>query len=264
MGGLVEALLGAGIGASTAAVNNAKHDQQQMDADAAEQRVMNRETALMYLRNKYAKDLAEHSDGLARGRAQFENDLRLDSLNDERVTQAEDRKRKAALEDHRATAGIDDEFAEKKEGRTNAEWGRRNGIEFGQQKSLVGMKLAATKARKGEAGDDEIGNPDFVDGRKDLYSYLGIDAGGDGSDMRGVIQRLGLPEKATTKDAQEVLKAATYVFSANPNLAPDEALQMGKALAYKKLQISEAKLPDGRRMKYFNFDGRRYGYGRPN
>ena len=65
MGGLVEALLGAGIGASTAAVNNAKHDQQQMDADAAEQRVMNRETALMYLRNKYAKDLAEHSDGLA-------------------------------------------------------------------------------------------------------------------------------------------------------------------------------------------------------
>mgnify|MGYP000846858479 FL=1 len=264
MGGLVEALLGAGIGASTAAVNNAKHDQQQMDADAAEQRVMNRETALMYLRNKYAKDLAEHSDGLARGRAQFENDLRLDSLNDERVTQAEDRKRKAALEDHRATAGIDDEFAEKKEGRTNAEWGRRNGIEFGQQKSLVGTKLAAMKARKGAAGDDEIGNPDFVDGRKDLYSYLGIDAGGDESDMRGVIPRLGLPEKATTKDAQEVLKAATYVFSANPNLAPDEALQMGKALAYKKLQISEAKLPDGRRMKYFNFDGRRYGYGRPN
>lgn len=262
MGGLVEALLGAGIGASTAAVNNAKHDQQQLDADAAEGRIMNREAALMYLRNKYAKDLAEHSDGLARGRAQFENDLRLDSLNDERVTQAEDRKRKAALEDHRATAGIDDEFAEKKEGRTNAEWGRRNGIEFGQQKSLVGMKLAAMKARKGAAGDDEIGNPDFVEGRKDLYSYLGVDD--DPSKVYLLAERLGLPEKATTKDAQEVLKAATYVFSANPNLAPDEALQMGKALAYKRLQISEAKLPDGRRMKYFNFDGRRYGYGRPN
>ena len=184
-------------------------------------------------------------------------------MNDERVTQAEDRKRKAALEDHRATAGIDDEFAEKKEGRTNAEWGRRNGIEFGQQKSLVGMKLAAMKARKGAAGDDEIGNPDFVDGRKDLYSYLGIDAGGDELTCAALFHGR-LPEKATTKDAQEVLKAATYVFSANPNLAPDEALQMGKALAYKKLQISEAKLPDGRRMKYFNFDGRRYGYGRPN
>ena len=61
-----------------------------------------------------------------------------------------------------------------------------------------------------------------------------------------------------------MLKAATYVFSANPNLAPDGALQMGKALAYKKLQISEAKLPDGRRMKCFNFDGRRYGWHRPN
>ena len=48
MGGLVEALLGAGIGASTATVNNAKHDQQQLDADAAEGRIMNREAALMY------------------------------------------------------------------------------------------------------------------------------------------------------------------------------------------------------------------------
>jgi hypothetical protein len=107
MGGLVEALLGAGIGASTAAVNNAKHDQQQMDADAAEQRVMNRETALMYLRNKYAKDLAEHSDGLARGRAKFENNLRLDSLNDKRVTQAEDRKRQSEIDDYDIKSGID-------------------------------------------------------------------------------------------------------------------------------------------------------------
>lgn len=264
MGGLVEALLGAGIGASTAAVNNAKHGQQQMDADAAEQRVRNRETALMYLRNKYAKDLAEHSDGLARDRAQFENELKLDSLNDKRVMKAEDRKRQGEIDDYDIKKMIDNDYDVRKETRDNAEWGRRNGIEFSQQKSLVGMRRDATKARKGGAGDDEIGNPDFVDGRKDLYSYLGIDAGGDESDMRGVIRRLGLPEKATTKDAQEVLKAATYVFSANPNLAPDEALQMGKALAYKKLQISEAKLPDGRRMKYFNFDGRRYGYGRPN
>ena len=58
---------------------------------------MNRETAPVYLRNKYAKDLAEHSDGLARGQAQFETISGWIRLNDERVTQAEDRKRKRRL-----------------------------------------------------------------------------------------------------------------------------------------------------------------------
>jgi hypothetical protein len=243
MGGLVEALLGAGIGASTAAVNNAKHDQQQLDADAAEGRIMNREAALMYLRDKYAKGQAEHADSLARGRAKFENNLRLDSLNDKRVTQAEDRKRQSEIDDYDIKSGIDME-----------KWTNQNSITHKQalellekqqagQRSLLNTRLAAKGGKSGGADDDELGNPDFVEGRKDLYSYLGIDAGGDESDMRGVIPRLGLPEKATTKDAQEVLKAATYVFSANPNLAPDEALQMGKALAYKKLQISEAMFP---------------------
>jgi hypothetical protein len=264
MGGFVEAMLGAGIGAAGAAVTNAKHDQQQLDADAAEGRIMNREAALMYLRDKYAKGQAEHADGLARGRATFENDLKLDSLNDERVTQAEGRKRQGEIDDYDVKKKIDNDYDSQKETRDNAEWGRRNGIEYGQQKGLVGMKLSAMKSRKGGGGDDDgIGNPDFVEGRKDLYSYLGIDAGGDESDMRGVIARLGLPEKASTKDAREVLKAATYVLSANPNLAPDEALQMGKDLAYKKLQVNPATLPDGRRMNYFNFNGRRYGYGRP-
>lgn len=152
MGGLVEALLGAGIGASTAAVNNAKHDQQQMDADAAEQRVMNRETALMSLRNKYAKDLAEHSDGLARDRAQFENDLKLDSLNDKRVMKAEDRKRQGEIDDYDIKKMIDNDYDSQKEERANAEWRKRNATEYSQQKSLVGMKLAAAKGAA-TAGD---------------------------------------------------------------------------------------------------------------
>ena len=263
MGGLVEALLGAGIGASTAAVNNAKHDQQQMDADAAEQRVMNRETALMSLRNKYAKDLAEHSDGLARDRAQFENDLKLDSLNDKRVMKAEDRKRQGEIDDYDIKKMIDNDYDSQKEERANAEWRKRNATEYSQQKSLVDMKLAAMKARKGGGtGDDELGNPDFVEGRKDLYSYLGVDD--DPSKANLLASRLGLPENAKPKDAHEVLKAATYVLSANPNLAPDEALQMGKDLAYKKTKLTTATLPNGQRMQYFNVDGRRYGYGRPN
>lgn len=263
MGGLVEALLGAGIGASTAAVNNAKHDQQQMDADAAEQRVMNRETALMYLRDKYAKGQAEHADSLARGRAKFENNLKLDSLNDKRVTQAEGRKRQDEIDDYDLKKKIDNDYASQKETRDNAEWGRRNGIEYGQQKGLVGMKQSAMKSRKGGGGDDdELGNPDFVDGRKDLYAYLGVDD--DPSKANLLAARLGLPEKAKPKDAREVLKAATYVLSANPNLAPDEALQMGKDLAYKKTKLTTATLPNGQRMQYFNVDGRRYGYGRPN
>ena len=265
MGGLVEALLGAGIGASTAAVNNAKHDQQQMDADAAEQRVMNRETALMYLRNKYAKDLAEHSDGLARGRAQFENDLRLDSLNDERVTQAEDRKRQGEIDDYDVKKMIDNDYASQKETRDNAEWGRRNGIEFGQQKSLVGMKLAAMKASKGGAGDDEIGNPDFIGARKGLYGYLGIDAGANEGEMRVAMKRLGLPDEATPKVAQDVLNAATNVYAANPNLSPDEALKFGREILYGKINLGTAPFGgNGRKLQYFTAGGRRYGYGRPN
>ena len=262
MGGLVEALLGAGIGASTAAVNNAKHDQQQMDADAAEQRVMNRETALMYLRNKYAKDLAEHSDGLARGRATFENDLKLDSLNDKRVKLAEQRKRQSEIDDYDIKSGIDME-----------KWANQNNVTHAQalellakqqagQRSLLNTRLAAKGGKSGGADDDELGNPDFVEGRKDLYSYLGVDD--DPSKANLLAARLGLPEKAKPKDAREVLKAATYVLSANPNLAPDEALQMGKDLAYKKTKLTTATLPNGQRMQYFNVDGRRYGYGRPN
>lgn len=262
MGGLVEALLGAGIGASTAAVNNAKHDQQQMDADAAEQRVMNRETALMYLRDKYAKGQAEHADSLARGRATFENKLKLDSLNAPQAIEAEQRKRRDALDDHGVKSVIDLE-----------KWAEQNGITHKQalellekqqagQRSMLNTRLAAKGGKSGGADDDELGNPDFVDGRKDLYAYLGVDD--DPSKANLLAARLGLPEKAKPKDAREVLKAATYVLSANPNLAPDEALQMGKDLAYKKTKLTTATLPNGQRMQYFNVDGRRYGYGRPN
>ena len=261
MGGLVEALLGAGIGASTAAVNNAKHDQQQLDADAAEGRIMNREAALMYLRDKYAKGQAEHADSLARGRATFENKLKLDSLNAPQAIEAEGRKRRDALDDYSVKSVIDLE-----------KWAEQNGTTHKQElellrkrqegdRSLMDMRIAA-KGKGGADDDDAIGNPDFVDGRKDLYAYLGVDD--DPSKANLLAARLGLPEKAKPKDAREVLKAATYVLSANPNLAPDEALQMGKDLAYKKTKLTTATLPNGQRMQYFNVDGRRYGYGRPN
>ena len=148
MGGFVEAMLGAGIGAAGAAVNNAKHDQQQLDADAAEGRIMNREAALMYLRDKYAKGQAEHADGLARGRATFENDLRQSNLNSDATKEAEARKRQGDVDDYDVKKKIDNDYASQKETRDNAEWGRRNGIEYGQQKGLVGMKLSALKSRR--------------------------------------------------------------------------------------------------------------------
>ena len=265
MAGIVDALLGGALGFSSGLVQNAKQQQQTEAEEAKETRRLGREAFLMELRSKYNKDEAAYGDKLARGRAQFENDLRLDSLNDERVTQAEDRKRKAALEDHRATAGIDDEFAEKKEGRTNAEWGRRNGIEFGQQKSLVGMKLDATKASKGGAGDDEIGDPDFIGARKGLYGYLGIDAGANEGEMRVAMKRLGLPDEATPKVAQDVLNAATNVYAANPHLSPDEALKFGREILYGKIKLGTAPVGgNGRKLQYFTAGGRRYGYGRPN
>jgi len=262
MGGFVEAMLGAGIGAAGSVVANAKHDQQQLDADAAEGRIMNREAALMYLRDKYAKGQAEYGDKLARGRAEHQQKLQLDGLNAPQAVEAEQRKRQSEIDDYDIKSDID-----------QYKWANQNKVTHKQalellekqqagQRSLLNTRLAAKGGKSGGADDDELGNPDFVEGRKDLYSYLGVDD--DPSKVNLLAARLGLPEKAKPKDAREVLKAATYVLSANPNLAPDEALQMGKDLAYKKTKLTTATLPNGQRMQYFNVDGRRYGYGRPN
>lgn len=267
MGGFVEAMLGAGIGAAGAAVNNAKHDQQQLDADAAEGRIMNREAALMYLRDKYAKGQAEHADGLARGRATFENDLKLDSLNDERVTQAEGRKRQGEVDDYDIKKKIDNDYASEKETRDNAEWGRRNGIEFGQQKGLVNMKLSAIQARKGRGGGDDddaadISDPDFVKAHKDLSGYLGVNIG-DIKAMVGNKAKLGLGEKATTRDVDEVMESATNVYAANPHISPKEATSIGRAIAQKQIKLMTVPLRDGRNIQMFKYGNANYAYGRP-
>lgn len=255
MGGFVEAMLGAGIGAAGAAVNNAKHDQQQLDADAAEGRIMNREAALMYLRDKYAKGQAEHADGLARGRATFENDLKLDSLNDGRVTQAEGRKRQGEIDDYDVKKKIDNDYASEKEIRDNAEWGRRNGIEYGQQKGLVNMKL------KAEKGAGVLGDPDFVDARDSLTGYLGI----ENKDLNNTMllnKKMGLPPD--NKKGGEILKAATFILGANPNITPDEAVKFGSEILDGKIKLGTAPVGNGKQLQYFTAGGRRYGYGRPN
>lgn len=262
MAGIVDALLGGALGFSSGLVQNAKQQQQTEAEEAKETRRMGREAFLMELRSKYNKEEAAYGDKLARGRAEHQQKLQLDGLNAPQAIEAEQRKRRDALDDHSVKSVIDLE-----------KWAEQNGITHKQalellekqqagQRSLLNTRLAAKGGKSGGADDDELGNPDFVDGRKDLYAYLGVDD--DPSKANLLAARLGLPEKAKPKDAREVLKAATYVLSANPNLAPDEALQMGKDLAYKKTKLTTATLPNGQRMQYFNVDGRRYGYGRPN
>lgn len=268
MAGIVDALLGGALGFSSGLVQNAKQQQQTEAEEAKENRMMGREAFLMELRDKYAKGQAEHADGLARGRATFESDLKLDSLNDKRVIRAEGRKRQDDVNEYDLKKKIDNEYASAKEVRDNAEWGRRNDIEYGQQKGLVNMRLSDTQARKGRGGaddDDAIGDPDFIGARKGLYGYLGIDAGADEVEMRAAKKRLGLPDNATPKVVQDVMKAATNVYAANPNLSPDEALKFGSEILYGKIKLGTAPVGgNGRQLQYFTAGGRRYGYGRPN
>lgn len=263
MAGIVDALLGGALGFSSGLVQNAKQQQQTEAEEAKENRMMGREAFLMELRDKYAKGQAEHADGLARGRATFESDLKLDSLNAPQVREAEQRKRQGEVDDYDIKKKIDNDYASEKEARDNAEWGRRNGIEYGQKKGLVNIRL---KEGKGGAGDDDaIGDPDFIGARKGLYGYLGIDAGADEVEMRAAKKRLGLPDNATPKVVQEVMKAATNVYAANPNLSPDEALKFGSEILYGKIKLGTAPVGgNGRQLQYFTAGGRRYGYGRPN
>lgn len=264
MAGIVDALLGGALGFSSGLVQNAKQQQQTEAEEAKETRRMGREAFLMELRSKYNKDEAAYGDKLARGRAEHQQKLQLDGLNDERVTQAEQRKRRDALDDYSVKSGIDLET-----------WATQNGITHKQalellrkrqegDRSLMDMQIAA-KGKGGADDDDAIGNPDFIGARKGLYGYLGIDAGADEGEMRAAKKRLGLPDKATPKEVQEVLRAATNVYAANPNLSPDEALKFGSDILYGKINLGTAPVGgNGRKLQYFTAGGRRYGYGRPN
>ena len=261
MAGIVDALLGGALGFSSGLVQNAKQQQQTEAEEAKETRRLGREAFLMELRSKYNKDEAAYGDKLARGRAEHQQQLQLDGLNAKQVIEAEQRKRQDDVNEYDLKKMIDNDYASEKEGRDNKEWGRRNSIEYGQKKGLVNMKL---KEGKGGADDDDaIGDPDFVGARKGLYGYLGIDAGADEKEMRAAMKRLGLPDKAAPKDAQEVLKAATNVYAANPHLSPDEALQSGRDVVYGKTRLATTKLPDGRRIQTFVRNGKAYSYGRP-
>ena len=131
-------------------------------------------------------------------------------------------------------------------------------------RSLMGMRIAA-KGKDGADDDDAIGDPDFIGARKGLYGYLGIDAGANEGEMRVAMKRLGLPDEATPKVAQDVLNAATNVYAANPHLSPDEALKFGREILYGKIKLGTAPVGgNGRKLQYFTAGGRRYGYGRPN
>lgn len=261
MAGIVDALLGGALGFSSGLVQNAKQQQQTEAEEAKETRRLGREAFLMELRSKYNKDEAAYGDKLARGRAEHQQQLQLDGLNAKQVIEAEQRKRQDDVNEYDLKKMIDNDYASEKEGRDNKEWGRRNSIEYGQKKGLVNMKL---KEGKGGADDDDaIGDPDFIGARKGLYGYLGIDAGADEGEMRAAMKRLGLPDKATPKEAQEVLKAATNVYAANPHLSPDEALQSGRDVVYGKTRLATTKLPDGRRIQTFVRNGKAYSYGRP-
>lgn len=155
MAGIIDGLLGAALGASGAVVGNAQFARQQQAEQDKESRAMGRKAFLMGLRSKYNKSEADHSDTLARGRAVHQQQLQLDGLNAKQVIEAEQRKRQDDVNEYDLKKMIDDEYASAKEARDNKEWGRRNSIEYGQEKGLVNMRLSAIQARKGSGGGDD-------------------------------------------------------------------------------------------------------------
>lgn len=277
MAGIVDFALGAGVGGLGALVANARHDQQQDDAKAADQRVMDRESALMYLRNKYAQDQAQFADGLERGRmdkqaelqrgnAKYSNDLQLDAQNDPRTIEAKNRERQSAMDDYKSKGDIDLERWDKQNGITHAQALELLAKQQAGQRRLMNMRLAAKGA--GGGGDDDgedIGSPDFVKARKDLTGYLGIDLNDKvNGGMQMARQKFGLANNSTDKDVDEVLKAATLVYAANPALDPNEAAKMGRELALKKINLTPVPVAGGKTINSFFFNGKRYAYGRPN
>lgn len=264
MAGIVDALLGGALGFSSGLVQNAKQQQQTEAEEAKENRLMGREAFLMALRSKYNQADADHNNQLELGRmdkqgaiardnAKYQSDLQLNAMGDPRAIAADKLKRDNAM----------------------ADWMKQNGVTHQQALELLRQKqagdrslMAMRNAAKGKGGaddDDAIGDPDFIGARKGLYGYLGIDAGADEGEMRAAMKRLRLPDKATPKEAQEVLKAATNVYAANPHLSPDEALKFGSEILYGKIKLGAAPVGgNGRQLQYFTAGGRRYGYGRPN
>lgn len=270
MAGIIDGLLGAGVGAAGAVMNNAMFNRQQQAEQDKENRAMDRETFLMELRSKYNKSEADHSDTLARGRAVHQQQLQLDGLNAKQVIEAEQRKRQDDVNEYDLKKMIDNDYASEKEGRDNKEWGRRNSIEYGQKKGLENMKLSAIQARKGSGGggaggddDSDIGNPDFVKARKDLTGYLGIDLN-DRMGVQAARTKLGLAGNSSDNDVGEVLKAATLVYAANPTIDPNEAVKMARDLAYGKIRLTPVPLSNGKTINSFMVNGKRYAYGRPN
>lgn len=154
MAGIVDALLGGALGASGALVSNAKLQQQTEADEAKENRRLGREAFLMELRSKYNQQDAEHASGLrmgeldkqgeiARGNAQYQNELQLNSLNDPRAVDAEKRKAEQAFE----------------------QWKKQNNLTHAQaleilakqqagQRALLDMKLSAKGA--GGVDDDDV------------------------------------------------------------------------------------------------------------
>lgn len=270
MAGIVDALLGAGLGAAGAVVGNAQFARQRQAEQDKEARAMGREAFLMELRAKYAKDQAQFNDGLERGRmdnqaqitrdnAKYSNDLTLDGLNDPRKIDAEKRQRQGALEDYQAKGDID-----------SKEWAKRNGVTHAQalellgkqqagQRSLLDMKLAAKGGGTGGGDDDEEGGPDFVGARKDLTKFFGLDGAESAINKRPIMQKYGIKDD---KDMAEVMDATTNLYAANPIISPSDALKIGNDIARNRLPVQVSTLPDGRRVQYVTIGGKRYMYGR--
>lgn len=272
MAGIVDFALGAGVGGLGALVANARHDQQQDDAKAADQRVMDRESALMYLRNKYAQDQAQFADGLERGRmdkqaelqrgnAKYSNDLQLDAQNDPRTIEAKNRERQSAMDDYKSKGDIDLERWAKQNGITHAQALELLAKQQAGQRSLMNMRLAAKGA--GGGGDDggiEIGNPDFPTAAKTLNDWIGTSPGS--TNWRQVAtQSLGAKKP---EEIGELYQAAVNVMAANPNISQEEAIRYGGLIARKQLKLQSTQGPDGRQVAYANLgNGTRILYGRP-
>lgn len=274
MAGIVDALLGAGLGAAGAVVGNAQFARQQQAEQDKEARAMGREAFLMELRAKYAKDQALFNDGLERGRmdkqaeiargnAKYNNDLALDGLSDPRKIAADDRQRKGALDDYRAKVDIDTEKWAKQNGVTHAQALELLGKQQAGQRSLLGMKIAAKGGWRGgiddDEDDDDAGSPDFVNARKDLLKFFSLDGADATTNKRPIMQKYGIKDD---KDMAEVMDATTNLYAANPSISPSDALKIGSDIAYRRTPIQAATLQDGRRVQYVTIGGKRYMYGR--
>lgn len=266
MAGIVDALLGGALGASGALVSNAKLQQQTEADEAKENRRLGREAFLMELRSKYNQQDAEHASGLRRGEmdkqgqisrdnAKYQNDLQLNALSDPRTVDAEKRK----------TASEFDGW-KKKHDITSAHDMAKIDRELAGKRSLLAMRQSASgKGDDGGDGAGMLGNPDFIDARKDLMAYFGL-GGADGNLAKQKLVAQYVPANRAGKgdDMGEIIEASTYLMAANPNISPEEAMKIGSDVVYKRTPLQTAKLPNGQHVQYVTIGGKRYMYGRAN